>query len=69
MRGDPIPYEAPRTGTEPTSEEGETAPERGGRPKRCSRITEAGLDALRRVREEWLAMSRGLEEKLEEAGS
>jgi DNA-binding PadR family transcriptional regulator len=52
-----------------TSRQGEETPERGGRPKRYYRLTGEGLVALRRARDEWVAMIRGIEDRLEEAGA
>ncbi|MGD2071253.1 MAG: PadR family transcriptional regulator [Gemmatimonadota bacterium] len=51
-----------------SSRKGETTPDRGGRPKRYYRIGREGLAALRQARDEWTAMTRGIEERLEEAG-
>jgi len=46
---------------------GPSSPQRGGRPKRFFTVTGGGLDALRRAQEDWAAMTRGLDEKLERA--
>lgn len=42
------------------SSEGEATPQRGGRPKRYYRVTAEGVRLLKRVKQEFLAMSDGL---------
>jgi len=46
---------------------GEATPRRGGRPKRFFKVTGDGLEALRRAREDWAAMMKGLDDALERA--
>lgn len=43
---------------------GDPSPRRGGRPKRFFTVTGKGLEALRRAREDWAAMTKGLGEAL-----
>jgi len=43
---------------------GAPSPQRGGRPKRFFSVTREGIEALRRAREDWMAMARGLDEIL-----
>jgi DNA-binding PadR family transcriptional regulator len=45
---------------------GEARPERGGRARKCYRVTAAGLDVLRDARRDWLAMWDGLQGVLDE---
>jgi DNA-binding PadR family transcriptional regulator len=45
---------------------GEARPERGGRARKCYRVTAAGLDILRDARRDWLAMWDGLQGVLDE---
>lgn len=40
---------------------GEPSPRRGGRPKRFFSVTAEGVEALRRAREDWAALTRGLD--------
>lgn len=47
--------------------QGESVPARGGIPRRCYSVTEAGLDLLRSTYRTWSRMTDGLEELLEEA--
>ena len=44
---------------------GESSPTRGGRPKRYYTVEPEGLEALRRARSEWAAMTDGLSPILE----
>ncbi len=47
---------------------GAPSPRRGGRPKRFFAVNREGVEALRRAREDWVAMARGLEETLGHGG-
>lgn len=44
---------------------GEPEPGRGGRPKRYSRVTDPGLEALQETRDAMLSLWSGIEEQLE----
>ena len=47
-----------------TSRLGKPNPKRGGRPKRFFSVKREGIEALRRVQEDWTAMVSGLQEVL-----
>jgi len=51
------------------SRTGEPTPERGGRAKRFYRLRAEGVEALREARQEWEAMTTGLEDVLAGEGA